>query len=98
MFNTACGNVVYDEELRAVICTWINSCTPQDYHESMLYGLELAIKMDAQTWITDVSAGVEVMPEDPEWFANTFMPRTINDSVENLYFIIRPECKVKKEA
>ncbi|MBU0631086.1 hypothetical protein KKA17_00420 [bacterium] len=97
MLNTACSNVVYDKDLNAVICTWINSCSPKDFHDSMLYGLDLLIKTGGKTWITDVSAGVEVLPNDPEWFANTFLPKTIYDSVENLYFIIRPECKVKKD-
>lgn len=95
MFESSCSNLVYNKEFDAVVCIWKQSCDSEDYRNTMLAGLSILIKSHSETWITDFSTDIEEIPQDPEWFANVFLPQTINDHLKNLYFIVKPEYKVK---
>lgn len=97
MFESSCSTLLYDKKLHAVVCTWKKSGDSEDFRKTMLTGLNILVKSHCETWINDFSIDIEKMPEDPEWFANVFLPQTVNDHLKNIYFIIKPQYKVKAE-
>ena len=97
MYDSPSSNVSFDEKIGAVICLWKKNCDAESYHTAMLEGMKILLETHCNTWIVDFEEEVDELPGDPEWFVNTFLPMTINDSIENIFFIIRPECKIVRE-
>jgi hypothetical protein len=97
MYDSPNSSVYFDEAIAAVICVWKTNCDAKCYQTTMLEGINILLETQSKTWVVDFYEEIDKIPEDEEWFANTFLPMTVNDSIENIFFIIRPNCKIKKE-
>ena len=97
MFDSPYSNITYDKNLDAVICTWKSSGDTANFQKTMSEGMSILKETQCKTWIGIYLVEVETMPECPEWYANEFVPQTMEISVENIYFIIPPKSKIKNE-
>ena len=97
MYDSPYSNITYDQKINAVICTWKQICDAENYHMTMLEGINKVIKTQSKSWIEDFLEDVDKIPEDLEWFVNSFLPLTIENSIEYIYFVMRPECTIKKD-
>jgi len=97
MYDSPNSSISFDETIGAAICLWKKNCDAKCYQTTMLEGMKILLETHCKTWIIDFYDEVDKLPEDTEWFINTFLPMTVNDSVENVFFIIRPNCQIKQE-
>lgn len=97
MYDSPSSSVHFDETISAVICLWKTNCDANCYQTTMLEGMKILLETHCKTWLIDFNDEVDKLPEDAEWFVNTFLPMTVNDSIENIFFIIRPNCQIKNE-
>ena len=97
MYNSDFCQVTYDLKKDVVLCRWKQFCKGEDYKAPLRYGLKLIAKHQPKIWITDTTNGFESDPEDTAWLLESFLPQTIESSIEKVVFIIAPDSPLMAE-
>lgn len=97
MFETKFCKIEYFQDMDAVLCSWKEYCSLDNYREPLKYGLKLINENNATTWITDTTNGFESTQEDNQWLATEFSPQAINSTCSNIIFIIKKDSPFKNE-
>lgn len=97
MYQTEFCRIEYLEDIDAVLCTWKQFCFGDDYRNPLRHGLELLKQHGCRNWITDTTDGFESSPEDTAWLLNEFLPKTVESSCKNLFFIIAQDSPLESE-
>lgn len=53
MFDSFYAQVIYDEHIDVVICRWKTDVTKEQYHTTMLEGIEILKSTKSKTWVVD---------------------------------------------
>jgi len=97
MFETKFCKIDYIENINAILCSWKEFCSLNEYREPLNYGLKLINEKNATIWITDTTNGFQSIQEDNLWLATEFSPQALNSTCKKIIFIIKDDSPIKAE-
>ena len=87
-YESAFCSVHYDAEQNAILCRWKSFCEGDAYREPLEQGLQMAVKYQAQKWISDTRDGFESSLEDTKWLVEHFIPKASSSGIKSVSFIL----------
>lgn len=87
-FETKYCDIIWDQEVGAVILKWKGYASSDQFKEAMDKGLELLKSKKANKWLGDCTNFVTLKKPDEEWSNTSWSPRAIQSGLNKIAIVL----------
>lgn len=97
LFDSKYGMVEYVKEVNAILLTWKEKCSHDDYRDATLAALSGLQKYKRSNFVVDARNGFEDEKEDVEWGFNILLPAMSKTTCKAVVFIMEGVANIEGE-
>ena len=97
LFDSKYGMVEYVKEDNAILLTWKEKCSHDDYRDATLAALSGLQKYKRSNFVVDARNGFEDEKEDVEWGFNILLPAMSKTTCKAVVFIMEKVGNIEDE-